>query len=442
MNAVVTDDRVVGVAPEPDTDAVTAEARNRLVVVVVLEHVVVAHDRQRLRRVAGAVDARRVLLVEVVGPVDLEVRDRRVRGVHLDVAGHDRRLAGIPGERDPACSGAVVPDLVPGRDAAVASAAQAPRLSGRERAIELRQRRERPAEAPVPGRVGAGRRGEQIAMHGRARRSGRGGDEVAAEQQGLPRSVALALARMVGLRRARDVRTHGPSVRAAPALAVSVVTTMELAGCGETMVMVRCLVMRQCCRRGGEGETADREESGDPGFHATGIGPRTGSGRTQSLSVDERWDGYAVRSYRSRGLKTVGMGRMRPPAYASAHSPRRVCAFRGPASERGFRARFSAARRAALSGLPGQQPVEPAGQSAPGGVGLVDPDPEHRLEQPAPPRLRVGPLGRRSRRDSDQHRLRQDPTPAGQSWIPPTAVSPTVGRRLCRSTSGCRAETS
>ena len=83
VDAVVTDDRVVGGAVPADADAVAAEARDRLVEVVVLEDVAGAVDLEAVGDGGGAAGAGALDVVEVVGAVDAQPRHRRVGPLQL-----------------------------------------------------------------------------------------------------------------------------------------------------------------------------------------------------------------------------------------------------------------------------------------------------------------------------------------------------------------------
>ena len=86
---------------EPDPDAVAAQARHRLEVVVVLEDVVAPRDHQRLRHGRGAARSLADLAVERVRPVDLQSRQRRVGAVESDPPAHQCGLAREGPDRDP-----------------------------------------------------------------------------------------------------------------------------------------------------------------------------------------------------------------------------------------------------------------------------------------------------------------------------------------------------
>ena len=122
---------------------------DRLVVVVVLQHVVLAGDHQRLghrRRTVGPVTH---LRIERVGPIDTQMRQRRIRALHIDVAAYRCGLSRIRRDRDLALGGPVGVDLHPGARGSVRTCSQTAGLSGCERGVELADRRERGSEAPV-----------------------------------------------------------------------------------------------------------------------------------------------------------------------------------------------------------------------------------------------------------------------------------------------------
>ena len=169
MNPVVTNDRVIRLTIPTNPNRITPQSRNRLIDVVVLQHIIRTLDEQPLRR------RRRTTRIlrrtgKRVRTINIQPRQRHERPLHRNPTHHRNLLTRIRRNRNRSPSRPTAQQIMKSTRTAIRTRTQTTSLTRRQRRIQPSQRSERPTHTPIPTPIRTRRRRELIAHHRSTRR--------------------------------------------------------------------------------------------------------------------------------------------------------------------------------------------------------------------------------------------------------------------------------